>query len=120
MRPSLSRSLVLLGAASLSAACAFARGIPLGEGAQPRPPGCALAYEHVLPAEAQTRWRQVGDVCVSGSLDPSVEDAYEPGIMRDALNERACTLGGEIVSPVGLCSNGKYNGLEFGIYVPKP
>jgi hypothetical protein len=108
--------------ASLSAGCAYARGIRVGEGAAPRPPGCQLAYEHLSPAQAQARWRQVGDVCVSyGQLnEPSVAAAYQPGEMRDALDERACALGGEIVSPVGLCSNGKANGIEFGVYVGEP
>jgi hypothetical protein len=111
-------------AASLSIACVpSARGIRVGEGAQERPPGCALAYEQIAPADAQVQWRQVGDVCVSSGsslAEPSVEEAYEPGRdMNVALNEQACALGGEIVTPIGLCSNGKINGVEFGVYVPK-
>jgi hypothetical protein len=106
--------------AALSSGCAYARGIRVGAGAPPRPAGCQLAYQHVSPAEAQARWRQVGDVCVSVGSDPNpqVADVYEPGEMHDVLNERACELGGEIVTPIGLCSNGKTSGIEFGVYVP--
>jgi hypothetical protein len=109
--------LVLLVSVS-SAACAHARGIRVGEGARPRPPDCELAYERAAPADAQARWRQVGIVCASGGegLRSSAE-AYEPGEVHDALKERACALGGEIVSPTGLCSNGRQSGIEFGVYV---
>jgi hypothetical protein len=74
----------------------------------------------VSPADAQSRWRQVGDVCVSApSGSPTVQDVYSPGDLRDVLNEHACALGGEIVSPIGLCTNRRHDGIEFGVYVPR-
>jgi hypothetical protein len=120
MRSSPSRFL-LLSLASVSAACVHARGIPIGQGASPRPAGCELRCERTSPSEAQARWQQVGDVCVSngGVPNPDVEDAYQPGDMHDALTDQACALGGEIVTPIGLCTNGKSDGVEFGVYVPR-
>lgn len=69
----------------------------------------------------QASWRRVGDVCVNPGADAraTVEDAYAPGAMRYALTERACSLGGEVVTPTGLCSNGKNSAVEFGVFVPR-
>jgi len=102
-----------------SAACGgYARGIAIGAGAPARAADCKLTYSHVSPHEAQARWRQVGDVCVSTGVAPA-SWAYAPGDIRDALTERACALGGEVVTPVGLCANERVSGVEFGVYVAK-
>ena len=112
--------LLLFGTAVLSTACVSARGIPIGEPAPARAPDCSLVLQQVSPGDAQSQWRQVGDVCVSApSGSPTVEDVYSPGDLRDTLNEQACALGGLFVTPVGLCSNSKHNGVEFGVYVPR-
>jgi hypothetical protein len=44
---------------------------------------------------------------------------YTPGDLHDLLSEEACALGGEIVTPIGLCTNRRQNGIEFGVYVPQ-
>jgi hypothetical protein len=44
-------------------------------------------------------------------------DVYWPGEPGDALSEKACALGGEMVTPIGLCANGKISAIEFGVYV---
>jgi hypothetical protein len=118
MRPPALRVFVVAIVAGLSVSCAYARGIPIGTPQPPRPPDCRLAYTHLDPADAQARWRQVGDVCVS-DMDATVNEMYEPGSGHDALTERACELGGQMVTPVGLCANGKASAIEFGVYVPR-
>jgi hypothetical protein len=89
-----------------------------------REPDCELQYEHVTPAEAQAQWRQIGEVCVSANglalhQARSVDDVYEPGALHDVLTERACALGGERVTPIGMCSNGQLAAIDFGVYVPR-
>jgi hypothetical protein len=107
---------VLLFAVS-GVACISARALPLGEPAPPRDPSCPLSFDHVAPSDAAARWRQVGVVCVAHvSGYQAVEEIYEPGEARDLLVEHACALGGEHVSPVGLCVNARANGIEFGVY----
>ncbi len=119
MRPWSSLLLVFVTAVLLTA-CERVRSIPIGTPAPARESGCSIDYEQVTPADAQSRWRQVGDVCVSaGSGSPTVQDFYSSGDLRDQLNDEACGLGGEIVTPVGLCANRKENGIEFGVYVPR-
>jgi hypothetical protein len=112
--------LLVFGSAVLSTACGMARGIPIGAPAPARTPDCLLAYEQVSPADAQSQWRQVGDVCVSAPHgSPTIPDVYSPGDLHDLLQEQACELGGEIVTPIGLCTNKRENGIEFGVYVPR-
>ena len=48
----------------------------------------------------------------------SVDDVYGPGALHDVLTERACALGGERVTPIGMCSNGQLVAIDFGVYVP--
>jgi hypothetical protein len=116
-------SLVLVAAlAAVSAGCAYARAVSIGTPVPPRPPSCALKYATIAPGDAQAAWRQVGAVCVSrgsGYSQQGVREVYAPGEEHDLLRERACGLGGEMVTPVGLCSNGKANAIEFGVYVPR-
>lgn len=105
----LASRLLILTSVGFSVNCAPPRvhGIPIGTPAAARPPDCRLSYARIAPAEAQAEWRQVGDVCLPAG-------DYWPGEAREALNERACGLGGEMVTAVGLCSR---NGTEFGVYV---
>lgn len=59
-------------------------------------------------------------MCLSKGLNqPRVVDIYEPGDMRNALTERACSLGGEMVTPIGLCSNWQATAVAFGVYVAR-
>jgi hypothetical protein len=112
MRP-LASGLLVLTLAGFSVDCApyaRARGIPIGTPAPARPPDCKLSYARIAPPEAQAEWRQVGDVCLTG-------DVYWPGEAGDALSEKVCALGGEMVTPIGLCANGKMSAIEFGVYV---
>jgi hypothetical protein len=107
MRP-LASLLLVLTLAGFSVNCApHARGIPVGTPAPARPPDCRLSYERIAPAEAQAEWRQVGDVCLKNVR-------YWPGEAREVLSEQACALGGEMVTPIGLCAR---NATEFGVYV---
>jgi len=119
---SLASLLLVLAAGGLTGACAYARAIPIGAPAPARPPDCPLAYARLDPVELQTQWREVGDVCVSagtGFSHMTIDDVYEPGTPHDLLTERACALGGQMVTPVGLCSNGKSSAIEFGVYVAR-
>jgi hypothetical protein len=102
-------SLLVLTVACFSVACAAprARGIPIGTPAPARAPDCRLTYARVAPAEAQAEWRQVGAVCLPAGH-------YWPGEAENALEEKACALGGEMVTPSGLCTR---NGTEFAVYV---
>lgn len=126
MRPAAS-SLFVSAIAGLCAAChppPYARVLPMGESLPSRPSDCAIKYERVAPADAQAQWRQVGEVCVSASAVAihqarSVDDVYQPGDMHDLLTEQACALGGETVTPIGMCSNGQLAAIAFGVYVPR-
>ncbi|MGD0523795.1 MAG: hypothetical protein ABSE49_01555 [Polyangiaceae bacterium] len=121
MHPLRSR-LLFASFAVLSAGCAYARSVAIGSPVPARPPSCALEYARIAPGDAQPSWRQVGAVCVSrgsGFSQQHVYEVYEPGDQRDLLTARACALGGEMVTPVGLCTNGKSNAIEFGVYVPR-
>jgi hypothetical protein len=110
MRP-LASGLLVITLAGFSVDCAeYARGIHIGTPAPARPPDCKLSYARIAPAEAQAEWRQVGDVCLTG-------DVYWPGEAGDALSKEACFLGGEMVTPSGLCANGKSSAIEFAVYV---
>jgi hypothetical protein len=116
--------LIVLSAAGLCAACyPYARALRTGEPVPSRPRDCELTYARVAPADAQAQWRQVGEVCLSAPPlqggQTRVVDVYQPGDMHDVLTEWACSLGGEIVTPVGLCSNGRSNAVAFGVYVPR-
>jgi hypothetical protein len=96
----------------------------MGPSLPSRPSDCEIEYEHVAPAEALAQWRQVGNVCVSANpfairQARSVDDVYQPGDLHDLLTERACALGGERVTPIGMCSNGQLAAIEFGVYVPR-
>ena len=102
--------LTLTGFSVDCAPYASARGIPIGTPAPARPPDCKLSYARIAPAEAQAEWRQVGDVCLKNVR-------YWPGEAREVLSEQACALGGEMVTPIGLCANGKISAIEFGVYV---
>jgi hypothetical protein len=111
-----------LGLSLLSlSACVSSRSVALGVGAPPRPDDCSLSYERADPAQVGAQWRQVGTVCVAGGDAPQIDvsDVYEPGEAKDTLSARACQLGAEMVSPVGLCSNGRQQGIEFGAYVKR-
>jgi hypothetical protein len=108
--------LLTLSMTDLSTACVHARAIPIGSAAPSRPSDCELAYERASPRDAQAQWRQVGDACVDAH---SVDVVYQPGSQHDALTEQACSLGGQIVTPVGLCSNGRHSAIEFGVYVSR-
>jgi hypothetical protein len=102
-------SLLVLTLAGFSVACAAprARGIPIGTPAPARPSDCELSYTRIAPAEAQAEWRQVGAVCLPAGN-------YWPGEAEDALRQKSCALGGQMVTPSGLCTK---NGTEFGVYV---
>ncbi len=110
MRPFASL-LLIVTLAGCSVGCAFgpryARGIPIGTPAPARPPDCKLSYVRIAPAEAQAEWRQVGDVCLRAG-------PYWPGEAEAVLSGEACALGGEMVTPIGLCA---MNASEFGVYV---
>jgi hypothetical protein len=122
VRP-LARLLILTAAGFCTACSPYARVLPLGASLPSRPPNCELAYELIAPADAQAQWRQVGEVCLTDSpfwsAQPRVVDVYQPGDMHDLLTERACALGGQSVTPIALCANGKRSGIAFGVYVPR-
>ena len=109
--------LPFVGLVVVTSGCVQARGVAIGPAVPSRPPSCLLGYAQMDPAEAMTRWRQVGSVCVSHGRGLTVAETYEPGDTRDALTDKACDLGAEMVSPVGTCANGRANGVEFGAYV---
>jgi hypothetical protein len=120
-------SVLVSSIAGLCAAChppAYARVLPMGAPLPSRPSDCDIEYERVAPAEAQAQWREVGEVCVSANAlairqARSVDDVYQPGDLHDLLTARACALGGETVTPIGMCSNGQLAAIEFGVYVPR-
>jgi hypothetical protein len=95
----------------------------MGASLPSRPPDCGLTYERAAPANAQAQWRQVGEVCVSAKYSLSRQEArsfdmvYQPGEMHDVLAAKACAFGGEMVAPIGRCSNGLFNAIAFGVYV---
>jgi hypothetical protein len=118
--------LLVSAAAGLCAACqphAHAHGLAVGEPVPSRAFDCELTYERVAPPEAQPQWRQVGQVCVSAKYSLSRQEArsfdmvYQPGEMHDVLAAKACAFGGEMVAPLGGCSNGLFNAIAFGVYV---
>ena len=124
MRPNV--PCLLVSAAGLCAACqphAYASGLAVGEPVPSRVSGCELTYERVAPTDAQSQWRQVGQVCVSAKYSLSRQEAlsfdmvYQPGEMHDVLAEKACAFGGVMVAPIGHCSNGLFNAIAFGVYV---
>jgi hypothetical protein len=95
--------------------------VPLGSPLPARAFGCPVSFERVVPSDAAARWREIGVVCLvkGGGGEFTIEEAYAPGDLRDALNEEACKLGGEFVSPVGTCANSKLSGTEFGVYASR-
>jgi hypothetical protein len=115
--------LLAVAIAGLGLACHPApvvRVLPIGESLPSRPNDCELTYDEVAPTEA----RQVGQICISangfsGRQVRTVGEVYAPGDMRALLTARACSLGGERVAPVGLCSNGQLSGVAFGVYGPR-
>jgi hypothetical protein len=109
--------LLVVTLAGLCAACASARGIRFGAPAPARAPNCALSYARIAPADAQAQWRQVGDVCLSNPSGLDIDDIYSSVDAREQLAGQACFLGGEMVTPVGLCANGRSSAVEFGVYV---
>jgi hypothetical protein len=100
--------LIVLTLAGFSVNCVpYTSSIPIGTPAPARPHDCKLSFARIAPAEAQAEWRQVGDVCLTAG-------PYWPSELRAAVSEEACALGGEMVTPVGLCAR---NATEFGVYV---
>jgi hypothetical protein len=90
---------------------------------------CDIAFERFSPQEAAAKWRQIGVVCLSPGMcstgtghwrECTVEDVYRNRPLRDQLREDACRMGGEILSPVALCTTGEGRwtspGIEFGVY----
>jgi hypothetical protein len=105
-----------LGMLTLSG-CITTRRVALGPPEPPRPLDCPIRFERIEPGEAARTYRQVGSICITNTRRPvRVEDAYKKEDVREALQRDACRLGGDLVSPVGLCSNGREAGLEFGVY----
>jgi hypothetical protein len=75
---------------------------------------------HIAPAEAQTQWRQVGDVCFTAwdwrwRTSADFDRAYSSGEYREPLTRAACALGGEMVTPIGQCEIGRV--ATTGVYV---
>src|SRR5262249_29883403 len=101
----------------VSACGPYARGVPLGSPVAPRPPRCPIDLEHLAPADAAAQWRQVGAVCLSTDPTLTPEQVYKDEECRTALGDQACRLGGEIVTPIGTCTNYRAPGIEFGVYV---
>jgi hypothetical protein len=94
----------------------YASGISMGRGAPPKPSGCPVRHEAVLPHEAQQRFEQVGVLCY---IYPGAPQAM-PDDFLDEIRPEACRLGGEVVVRHGLCTGGPArprSGVEFGVYV---
>jgi hypothetical protein len=100
-----------------AAGCVSTRRVAIGPPVPARPYGCDIAFGRLDPNDAARRLRLVGTVCVAGGgASDGVDRVYARTEAREALQEDACELGGELVSPIGLCSNGRVDGLEFGVY----
>jgi len=97
--------------------------------AAPREQSCAIDFERASPREAQSKWRQIGVVCLGGVAckdtdemprDCTVDEVYSHTDARELLRARACAMGGEVVTPVDLCTISGYrsstSGTEFGVY----
>jgi hypothetical protein len=93
----------------------YATALPLGRGAPPRPPDCAVRYADLLPHEAQRLYEQVGFICYSY---PGAPVALPPeSTLIDETRPQVCRLGGEVVVRHGYCP--AYGSLELGVYVTR-
>jgi hypothetical protein len=113
------RSLWLLAPLALTA-CegSFASTLALGPPVPPSPPNCPLEFARIDPQVAQTQWQQVGIVCLSGGYSSDPTEAYGPGPLRDDLQANACSLGGQMVTPLDQCWNAavRLSGIKYGVF----
>jgi hypothetical protein len=81
----------------------------------------------MTPQEANAKYLQVGVLCapVRDGNDPSLDAIERDDETRALVENKACTLGGNMLVPIGFCSTGAGRGtvpgIELGVYaIPAP
>ncbi len=94
-----------------------------------RPPLSAPCGMRIEPKsdELAARSSEVGKLCVSlrnYGAEPTVERLTSDPETRAAMEERACSLGGNVLVAVGFCSTGEgkssRTGVEFTVFASSP
>jgi hypothetical protein len=101
--------------ASSTPTYSLAYSLPMGAPAAPHDPGCHVDFQRLTPKQAQDRWEQGGVVCVSIGNE-TLDSIMATGLLHEAVRQKACALGTEIVVPVGLCGDSGGRGIEFGAF----
>jgi hypothetical protein len=94
---------------------------------------CEINFSRERPQDISLAYEQVGVICFSSERDATDENgfpiagrqpdvdrvlAYGPGRAHEAVRREACSLGGELVAPVGICGRFPYD-LELGVWRKK-
>ena len=113
---------ICVGALLLAVGCVHIRSVPIGSRSAPLAP-CEVRIEHVTTREAEQRYTEVGRICVSYTGATSTDQLERQDEARQQLTSEACTLGGDVVVPLGLCTLqsdlsrwGPAEGFEYHVY----
>ena len=86
-------------------------------------PNCPVTFSTERTQDLFPTHEQVGVICFSAHDDAvigrnrsDVERVilYRPGEAHDAVRREACSLGGELVAPIGIC--GRFDDLELSVW----
>jgi hypothetical protein len=105
----------------------------VGPSIAPRQESCEIDFSRQRAQELSDEFEQVGAICFGGREDanddrgnallgthPDVSRylAYRPGSEHEAVRREACSLGGELVTPAGICGRFPYD-LELAVWRKK-
>ncbi len=105
--------------AVLLGGCATVTSVAVGPPQPPKPPDCALQFSQQPPEALAAGYQRVGEICLCDPNNPG----NDPRASRSSpeLQQRACALGGDLVTATGTCSaaspldEGACDGIRFAV-----
>jgi len=118
----------LIGSLLSLSACYSISSATVGPAVVSRESSCGIVFSRERAQDLSVDYDQVGVICFSGAAaewpvvavagrqsDLDRIAAYRPGKGHEAVRREACSLGGDLVAPIGICGKFPYD-LELGVW----